>query len=148
MVAGDELNLAVLSAADYESVLALWRQAGLHIRPAGRDSAEQFARQLAGGTQTVIGLRAAGALVGVAVVTHDGRKGWINRLAVHPAFRRCGVGKRLIVEAERLLRAQGIGIIAALIEDWNAPSMALFQGAGYTVYPDIHYLIKRDDDEV
>ncbi|MBP8972877.1 MAG: GNAT family N-acetyltransferase [Anaerolineae bacterium] len=148
MVAGDEFDLAVLSAADYESVLALWQQAGLHIRTAGRDSAEQFARQLAGGTQTVLGLRAAGALVGVVVVTHDGRKGWINRLAVHPDFRRQGVGRRLIVGAERLLHAQGIGIIAALIEDWNAPSLALFQGAGYSVHPDIHYLTKRDSDEV
>lgn len=148
MVAGDEFDLAVLSAADYESVLVLWRQAGLHIRPAGRDSAEQFARQLAGGTQTVLGLRAAGTLVAVAVVTHDGRKGWINRLAVHPDFRRRGAGKRLIAEAERLLHAQGIGIIAALIEDWNAPSLALFQGAGYTLHTDIHYLTKRDNDGV
>jgi len=148
MVAGDELDLVALCAADYESVLALWRQAGLHIRPTGRDSAEQFARQIAGGTQTVLGLRAAETLVAVVVVTHDGRKGWVNRLAVHPDFQRRGAGKRLIAEAERLLHERGIGIVAALIEDWNAPSMALFQGAGYTLQPDIHYLTKRDNDEV
>lgn len=148
MAAGDEFDLVILSAADYDSVIALWQQAGLHIRPAGRDSAEQFARQLAGGVQTVLGLRAEGMLVGVAVVTHDGRKGWINRLAVHPDFRRRGAGKRLIAEAECRLHAQGIGIVAALVEDWNTSSLALFQGAGYTLHPDIHYLTKRDNDEV
>ena len=46
MAAGDEFDLVILSAADYDSVIALWQQAGLHIRPAGRDSAEQFARQI------------------------------------------------------------------------------------------------------
>ncbi len=148
MVAGDEFALAVLSAADYESVLALWRQAGLHISLAGRDSAEQFDRQLAGGTQTVLGLRAGGTLAGVVVVTHDGRKGWINRLAVHPDFRRRGAGSRLIAEAERLLHAQGIGIVAALIEDWNQASLALFERAGFSLRPDVHYLTKRESDEV
>lgn len=148
MVAGDEFDLAVLSAADYESVLALWQEAGLHVRPAGRDSAEQFARQLARGTQTVLGLRAGGALVGVAVLTHDGRKGWINRLAVHPEYRGRGAGRRLIAEGERLLHAAGIQIVAALIEGWNRPSLALFEKAGFTLHEDIHYLTKRDHDEV
>jgi ribosomal protein S18 acetylase RimI-like enzyme len=148
MVAGDEFDLAVLSAADYESVLALWRRAGLPIRPAGRDSAEQFARQLASGAQTVLGLRAGGTLVGVVVLTHDGRKGWINRLAVHPEFRGQGAGRRLIAEGERLLHGQGIQIVAALIEDWNRPSLALFEKAGFTLHEDIHYLTKRDHDQV
>ena len=148
MAAGGELELAILTAADYDGALALWQQAGLHIRAAGRDSAEQFVRQLAGGTQTVLGLYAEGLLIGVVVLTHDGRKGWINRLAVHPDFRGRGAGRRLIAEGERVLRAQGMEIIAALIEDWNRPSLALFEGAGFTLHRDIHYLTKRDNDDV
>lgn len=141
-------ELITLTAADYDSVRALWEAAGLSIRPNGRDSAEQFARQLARGTQTVLGVRAGDRLIGVAVVTHDGRKGWINRLAVHPDFRRRGVAQSLISEAERVLRAQGVRIFGVLIEDWNTASLALFEKAGYTRHPDIYYLTKRDAPDV
>jgi ribosomal protein S18 acetylase RimI-like enzyme len=143
-----EYELVTLTADDYDGVRALWEAAGLSIRPAGRDSAEAFARQFAGGTQTVIGARAGDRRVGVVLATHDGRKGWINRLAVHPDFRRRGIGQALVAEAERVLRAQGMHIIGVLIEDWNTASLALFERAGYARHPDIVYLTKRDSPDV
>ena len=102
----------------------------------------------AGGTQTVIGLRDGGELIGVVVATHDGRKGWINRLAVHPNHRRRGAARRLIEEAEKVLRLQGMDVIAALIEGWNASSLACFEAAGYVSHPDIRYVSKRDRADV
>jgi len=147
-VVSQELAVVNLTADDYEAIRAVWEASGLPVRAGGRDSREQFERQMAGDLQRAIGVKQGDELVGVVLTTHDGRKGWINRLAVHPDFGRRGAGKCLIAGAERLLHAQGIGIIAALIEDWNAPSLALFQGAGYSVHPDIHYLTKRDSDEV
>ncbi len=143
-----EWTIVTLATADYDAVRAVWEAAGLSIRPVGRDSVEQFAAQMAGGLQTVIGLRIGERLAGVVVTTHDGRKGWINRLAVRPEFRRQGVGMRLIQEAERVLHDQGLRIIAALIEDYNDASLALFHCAGYADYPSLHYLSKRDDDHV
>jgi ribosomal protein S18 acetylase RimI-like enzyme len=143
-----EWTIVALTADDYEAVRELWEQAGLPIKAAGRDSREQFARQLAGGHQTVFGTRLGDRLVGVVVATHDGRKGWINRLAVHPDCRRQGLGLRLIAEAERALHDQGLQMMAALIEDWNTPSLALFERAGYVDYPGIHYVTKRDRRDV
>lgn len=143
-----EYELVTLTAADYDQVRALWETAGLPIRPHGRDSAEQFARQMAAGTQTVLGVQAGDRVIGVVLATHDGRKGWINRLAVHPDFRRKGIGRMLVEQAERVLRAQGLQIVAALIDDGNTASLALFEQAGYTRHPDIHYLTKRDSQDV
>lgn len=142
-----------LSADDYEAVRALWEAAGLSVRPDGRDSAAQFIAQMAG-TQIVLGLREAidaaanGMLVGVVVATHDGRKGWINRLAVHPDYRRRGLGQRLIEAAEQALHEEGLQIVAALVETENAPSLALFERAGYQLHRDIYYLTKRDSYDV
>ncbi len=141
-------TVVFLTEEDYNAVRDVWIAAGLSIKPSGRDSREQFAAQLAGDTQTVIGLRAGERLVGVVVATHDGRKGWINRLAIHPEFRRQGLGQRLIAAAEQVLHDQGMHVIAALIEDWNDPSLALFQKVGYTIHPNIHYLSKRDAKDV
>jgi ribosomal protein S18 acetylase RimI-like enzyme len=141
-------TVVTLTANDYDAVRELWQQAGLSIRPVGRDSREQFTAQLASGLQTVIGVRDGQRLIGVVVTTHDGRKGWINRLAVHPDYRRQGLGRRLIREAEQVLHSQGLHIIAALIEDGNAASLALFQQAGYADYSSIHYMTKRENDSV
>jgi ribosomal protein S18 acetylase RimI-like enzyme len=143
-----EWTIVTLSASDYEAVRHLWELAGLHIKPVGRDSQEQFAQQLAAGQQTVIGAKDKQHLIGVVVTTHDGRKGWINRLAVHPDYQRQGIGQRLIQEAERVLHEQGMHIIAALIEDHNTASLALFNHAGYSDYSEIHYVTKRDDQDV
>jgi len=145
---GAELTIVALTAEDYEAVRELWEQAGLPIKAAGRDSREQFARQLADGIQKVIGARLGNRLVGIVVTTHDSRKGWINRLAVHPEFRRQGIGLRLIAEAERVLHEQGLQVVAALIEDRNQASLALFERAGYVEYPGIHYVTKRDRHDV
>ncbi len=144
----DEWITLTLTAEDHGAILTLWERAGLPTRPAGRDSRAQFAAQFANGTQTVLGVRDDEHLIAVVVATHDGRKGWINRLAVHPDFRRRGLGAFLITAAERALREQGMQIIAAIIEDWNQPSLALFEDAGYVLHPDIHYLTKREHHDV
>ncbi|WP_119073087.1 GNAT family N-acetyltransferase [Aggregatilinea lenta] len=144
----DDWRVVTLTAGDYDAIRALWDAAGLPVRPAGRDSREAFEDQLERGTQTVIGLEQGGRLIGVVVATNDGRKGWINRLAVDPAVRRQGAGQRLIAEAECVLKAQGMGIIAALIEGSNSASLALFRQAGYDSHPDLHYVSKRDRGDV
>ena len=143
------VHIRKLGLEDYEELLTLWRRAGLHsLRPQGRDSREALARQIASGVQTILGLEAEGQLMGAVVVTHDSRKGWINRLAVDPAHRRQGYAARLIRAAEEALHEQGIHVVAALIESDNPASLALFQKTGYVeIDTGIHYLTKRDSDE-
>lgn len=142
----EEVTIRELTLADYERWMSVWQRAGLHsVRPAGRDSHEAFARQFAGGTHTMLGLELAQELVGVVLVTHDGRKGWINRLAILPEHRRRGYAARLVAEAERVLHRLGLTVFAALIEPGNDTSLALFQELGYTEFPDgMRYVTKRD----
>lgn len=144
------VELRSLTVDDYDRLLALWQRAGLHsLKPAGRDSRAEIAQQLASGVQTIVGLEVDGQLVGTVVATHDSRKGWINRLVVDPAFRRRGYGMRLIEAAEETLRAQGMKVIAALVESDNPSSLAMFQKAGYVeIDLQIHYLTKRESDKV
>jgi ribosomal protein S18 acetylase RimI-like enzyme len=143
----ENILLVELGAHDYAEILALWGRAGLSVRPTGRDAADAFARQMAGGLQRVIGLREAGRLVAVAVLTHDGRRGWINRLAVDPARRRRGLAAHLIAEAERWFTQDlGLEVWAALIEGENRGSQALFDALGYRRH-DVVYVSKRTRPE-
>ena len=139
----DDIELCVLGTSDYQDVLELWNRSGLTIRAAGRDSAPAFELQMAWGVQRVIGLRKGGTLLAVAVLTHDGRKGWINRLAVDPAYRCQGLAQQLIVAAERWFTEElGLEVWAALIEHENAVSQALFARMGFRRH-DLVYVSKR-----
>ena len=139
------VRLRELSLEDYDRFMSVWQSAGLTtVRPEGRDSREAFSRQLAEGTHTVIGLEAGSELVGLVLATHDGRKGWINRLAVLPEHRRRGYARQLVAAAERVLRDQGMTVIAALIEPENGESLALFQKLGYVEQVGLHYMSKRE----
>ncbi len=94
-----------------------------------------------------IGLEENGRLIGVVLATNDTRKGWINRLAIDPDYRRQGYGEQLVRAAEEALRAAGMKLIAAFIEEGNAASLMLFEKLGYAVHPNIYYVSKRDSNE-
>jgi ribosomal protein S18 acetylase RimI-like enzyme len=137
-------TLRRLTIDDHAAILALWQRAGLHsIRPEGRDSRSEFQKQLAGG-QIAIGLEDDGRLIGVVLATNDTRKGWINRLAIDPDYRRKGYGEQLARAAEEALRGAGMKLIAAFIEEGNTASLTLFEKLGYAVHPSIYYVSKRD----
>lgn len=131
--------------SDYDRVMELWADGGLPLKPEGRDSRKNIVRQisLANVRFLVAEEGEGGRVVGTVLATHDGRKGWINRVAVDAALRKRGLGARLVAEAERWLESQGMDILACLIEDDNAVSMAVFERLGYKKHPEILYFAKR-----
>jgi ribosomal protein S18 acetylase RimI-like enzyme len=143
----EHVQFTNLSPEDYERIVDVWQRSGLPVRLKGRDSNREVERQIADEPDYFFGLEVDRELVAVVVVSDDGRKGWINRLAVVPEYRRRGIARELIAEAERRLAARGIDIVAVLIEDYNASSLELFQREGYVLHKDIYYLSKRKSQE-
>ena len=66
-----------------------------------------------------------GRIVGSVMAGYDGHRGWINYLAVHPALRRSGLGRRLMNTAEVKLRAAGCPKINLQIRKDNLDAIAL-----------------------
>ncbi len=104
-------------------------------------------RELGGAQSAYFGAEEDGELVGVVLATHDGRKGWINRLAVAAQARRRGVGTALVTAAEEWLAGRGVLILTCLIERDNSASLSLFDALGYARHDEIAYLAKRLDPE-
>lgn len=128
---------------DYDALLKLWSEAKLPHKPAGRDQQDNISREIKQTNAVFLVAEREGVLIGSAFGTHDGRKGWINRVAVLPKWRRRGIAAHLVNEIERRLDGMGISIVACLIEDWNEESMKFFERIGYKRHNDIFYFSKR-----
>jgi ribosomal protein S18 acetylase RimI-like enzyme len=142
------METRTLTIEDYEEITRLWAKAGLPFKPTGRDSKEAMAVQMAANPQYFLGAYDGDRLIGTAVLSCDLRRGWINRLAVDPSYRRRNIAGALTVESEKRLRKAGVRIFCALIDDDNLPSKALFRKCGYVEHRDIVYFSKRDSADV
>ena len=76
---------------DYGEIVEVWRASGLSVRLQGRESEEAFRLQLDQFPDLYLLAIDGGRIVGVVLGSHDHRKGWINRLAVLPEYRRRGM---------------------------------------------------------
>jgi ribosomal protein S18 acetylase RimI-like enzyme len=142
------LKIRPIAAGDYPAVRELWRAAGLSVRPHGRDAQPEFLRQLAAFQTSYLLAERDGKIVGVILGTHDLRRGWLNRIAVHPDHRRQGIARTLIAACEQALHAQGIGIIVSLVEEENTASAQLFADAGYSAQIPVRYFYKRSRPDI
>lgn len=142
------MEIRRLEINDYEEIVRLWIKAKLPFKPKGRDSREAIATQMRANPEFFLGAFEERRLIGAVVVSCDLRKGWINRLAVDPDFRRRGIAKALIAESEKVLRKHGIRIFCVQIEGYNPASERLFKECGYIEHRDITYFSKRDSDDV
>lgn len=141
------MEIRRLTAVDYDEIVKLWSTAQLPHKPRGRDSEQAMALEMKANPDFFLGAFEQGRLVGTVVISCDLRKGWINRLAVHPAFRNRGIAKALIDESERILRKRGVRIFCVLIESPNVESKELFRKVGYEERHDIMYFSKRDSSD-
>ena len=143
-----DITIRKMNVSDYDNLIKLWNETGLPYRPKGRDRKEKIANELNSSNAVFLVAELKDEIIGSIFGTHDGRKGWINRLAVSPKYRKKGLAQKLIEEIEKHLTDFGIEIIACLIEEWNDSSMKLFKKAGYIHHPEVYYFTKRSNPDV
>ena len=141
-----KIHIRPLKVTELEAMRRVWTEAGLTYKPVGRDSPHRLVKQLKDKPTLFIGAFSDGKLLGVSLCSDDGRKGWINRLAVLPEFSGRGIATALIIESEKALRKRGMHIFCIHIEGDNEDSMRLFEKAGYHRETDIFYFTKREKD--
>ncbi len=143
-----ELEISIFSIDDFDEVIGVWELSSLSYRPRGRDTRDSIQAQMKEDPGMFLCARAGDRMVGTIMGSSDGRKGYINRLAVIPEYRGKGIAKALIMAIEDHLNSLGLRIITVLIEDASKESMSLFRSRGYHFHEDIHYLSKRESQDV
>ena len=99
---------------EVEQVLGLWREA--ETTPSVTDNREEVRKLLAEPAAVLLVAEADGRLVGTVIGGWDGWRGNIYRLAVAPGYRRRGLARLLVAEADRSLHRMGARRITALVE--------------------------------
>lgn len=118
-MAANEITIRAFDIADYDGALAVWDAAeGVEICEGdSREEIRAFLQRNPGLSRVA---ETHGSIVGAALCGHDGRRGWIYHLAVHPAQRGRGIAKRLLDGCVRGLAAAGIKRAIILVAGDNA----------------------------
>ena len=85
---------------------------------------------------------------GVILAGHDGRRGIIHHMCVHPDFRRQGVARMLVRKAEEALREEGITKVFGLVFRDNEAGNAFWESEGYTLRTNLNYRNKSLNEKV
>ena len=117
--------------SDETAVIALWQACDL-VRP-WNDPRKDIARKLQVNREWFLVAERETRIVGSVMAGYEGHRGWINYLAVDPAAQRCGLGRALMAEAERLLRAAGCPKINLQVRSTNAAVLAFYRRLGFAV---------------
>ncbi|MEE8576101.1 MAG: GNAT family N-acetyltransferase [candidate division Zixibacteria bacterium] len=141
------MEIKRLSSEHYDQIIELWNKARLDHRPKGRDSRALLTEEMSAPHCGFIGMFDEERLIGVVIGNWDGRRGWINRLAIRPDYRGSKLGGKLLQAAESFLREQGAIVFTALIEENNIPSSSCFEKEGYVVEDSIKYYSKRSSQD-
>jgi RimJ/RimL family protein N-acetyltransferase len=136
-----EVTLRHYRASDYPQVKAIWDAAGWGEH--NGSTAEAVTYKLLNSRGPFLVAEAVGQVVGTAMVSWDGRWGWASAVAVHPDYRRRGIARRLMAEAERVLTELGAYQICLLTNNQNAAAMGLYQSLGYESFDFVIYMRKK-----
>jgi ribosomal protein S18 acetylase RimI-like enzyme len=123
-------SLRAATVADIDGLLGLWQEAAEN---AGRppDTHAAVTALLGRDPDAVILAEQGGELIGSVIAGWDGWRYHVYRLAVHPAWRRMGVGSALLRAAEDRFRALGATRVDAMVLDGNDLGQNLWRASGY-----------------
>ena len=123
--------------ADAEAVVALWVACEL-TRP-WNDPRKDIARKLADSPDLLLVGEEDGRVVGTVMAGYDGHRGWVNYLAVDPAWQGRGLGRALMDAAEERLAALGCAKVNLQVRDENAAARGFYEAIGYRLEPIVSF---------
>jgi len=115
---------------DYSQVIALWQAAGLILSRS--DNLESIRKKLERDADLFLVAEDCGRVVGVVMGSYDGRRGWINHLAIAPEKQESGLGSSLVSQVEARLKTKGCEKVNLLIEPINARVQGFYERLGYS----------------
>lgn len=139
------MQIRPFNVADESSVVELWTKCEL-VRPVN-DPTKDIRRKLSVGPELFLVGMLDGKIIATVMAGYEGHRGWINYLAVDPEHRLRGYGRKIMAEAEKLLRAAGCPKINLQVRTSNRAVLAFYERIGFRVDDVVSFGKRLEHDE-
>ena len=114
----DKVVFQELTISDYDRLIPFWKT---NYFVNEMDSLEKFKLFLKKNPGLSIIAKENGKIIGTALGSFDGRRGYIQKLVVDKNYRKKGLGQQLVQEVIKKLRSAGASYIPVSVEENIVP---------------------------
>jgi ribosomal protein S18 acetylase RimI-like enzyme len=114
---------------DAQAVIELWFKCNLIVP--SNNPRQDIERKLKVDRKLFLLGLLKGKIIASVMGGYEGHRGWINYLAVDPAYRRHGYGRRIMEEVERRIHAKGCPKINLQVRTSNDAVIKFYRSLGY-----------------
>ena len=118
--------------SDEAQVIQLWREI-FPDNPSWNVPKADIERKLAVQRELFLVGDLGGEIVGTVMAGFDGHRGWVHLVAVSPKHRQRGIGRNMMVEAEKKLTDIGCTKINLQVRATNEGVISFYEKLGYAV---------------
>jgi len=135
------MHIRRANPADADAVLNLWKAAG--ATESVTDTAADI-RRISTREYVIFILAIENEnVVGSLIAAFDGWRGNMYRLATHPDYRRKGIARSMVREAEKVFDEWGVKRTAAIVEKDHPWAVHFWQDVGYVLDERMSRFIRR-----
>ena len=130
-----------MSIDDFDAVLRLWRNAeGIGLNES--DTRSAITSYLARNPGMSFVARSGRKIVGAVLCGHDGRRGFLHHLAIAPAHKGKGLGKKLVAACQAQLEQAGISKCNIFLFADNKKGESFWKHNGWVKRSDLRVMQK------
>jgi len=134
-----KIPIRLMTLEDYYNVHALWTSVpGVGLRD-HEDSREGIAYYLRRNPTSCFVAGEKNKIIGVVLCGNDGRRGYINHLAVALEHRKRGIARALVNACRDAMRAEGIRMLSFVVFRENENGNAFWDALGATQRDELRY---------
>ena len=126
-----DLLIRTYRASDEIAVINLWTACNLVVPH--NNPRKDIRRKLKVNPEWFLVAEQDRQIVATCMVGYEGHRGWINYLAVAPGHQKKGIARRMMAEAEQLLRQAGCPKINLQIRSTNLSVIEFYRSIGFKV---------------
>ena len=135
----EDVKIRSMVIGDYEQIRSLWNTIhGFAIRSID-DSQEGVRRFIERNPGISVVATLEDQVIGAILCGHDGRRGCLYHVCVHPDHRLQGIGRQMVVFCMQKLKAEKINKVSLIAFTKNDIGNAFWKEIGWTKREDLNY---------